>query len=205
MPISTTAARCHWPSSFWRRRSNVRGTPMSLLKLPWVAKAPSPTQARRMLAIICVTVVLPLLPVTAIKGRLLRARQAPASCIKAWRVSATTRPGICSACSDTAATAPAACACGKKLCASKRSPFKATKRSPGCKLRVSVCTRPKPSAASPTNSQARSRSRKASAASPRVQFTGRPFRSRRFWPAQRRRRNAARHGLLGNPHALCQR
>ena len=43
---------------------------MSLLKLPWVAKDWSGPgcQARKMLAIICVTVVLPLLPVTANKG-----------------------------------------------------------------------------------------------------------------------------------------
>ena len=65
MPISTTALRCDG-----RRRSKVKGRPMSLLKLPWVAKDWSGPgcQARKMLAIICVTVVLPLLPVTANKG-----------------------------------------------------------------------------------------------------------------------------------------
>ena len=41
---------------------------MALLKFPWVANASSPCHARNMLATICVTVVLPLLPVTAIKG-----------------------------------------------------------------------------------------------------------------------------------------
>ena len=42
---------------------------MWLFKLPAVANAPVPSQARRIDATICVTVVLPLLPVTAIKGR----------------------------------------------------------------------------------------------------------------------------------------
>ena len=64
MPISITAAR--WLA---RRRISISGTPMSLLKLPCVANAASPCQARRMDAIICVTVVLPLLPVTPISGR----------------------------------------------------------------------------------------------------------------------------------------
>ena len=41
---------------------------MWLLEVPSVAKAASPTAARRTEAIICVTVVLPLLPVTAISG-----------------------------------------------------------------------------------------------------------------------------------------
>jgi hypothetical protein len=50
------------PRRLSRRRSNVSGTPMSLLKLPAVAKAASPCQARKIAAIICVTVVLPLLP-----------------------------------------------------------------------------------------------------------------------------------------------
>jgi hypothetical protein len=66
-----------------RRRSSVSGTPMWLFRLPAVAKAASPTQARRMAAIICVTVVLPLLPVTAISGQLKLARQPPASCCSA--------------------------------------------------------------------------------------------------------------------------
>ena len=67
-----------------------------------------------MLAIICVTVVLPLLPVTAISGRLFFARQAPASCIRAWRVSFTCRPGCCNGCCETTATAPAACGLGQE-------------------------------------------------------------------------------------------
>src|SRR5438876_3274931 len=46
----------------WRRRSKVSGTPMSLFRFPSVENAESPSQARRMDAIICVTVVLPLLP-----------------------------------------------------------------------------------------------------------------------------------------------
>ena len=67
IPSSTTAARCQVLSS-WRRPSSVSGTPRWVLKLPAVANAASPSHARRMVAIICVTVVLPLLPVTAISG-----------------------------------------------------------------------------------------------------------------------------------------
>ena len=78
MPSSTTPARCQACAS-WRRRSSVSGTPMSLLRLPCVEKAASASQARRIEAIICVTVVLPLLPVTAISGSWKRRRQAAAS------------------------------------------------------------------------------------------------------------------------------
>jgi hypothetical protein len=62
MPISITAAR--WLSAF--RRSSISGTPMSLLKLPLCGKRSIlrlPGTAG-WTAIICVTVVLPLLPVT---------------------------------------------------------------------------------------------------------------------------------------------
>ena len=74
MPSSTTASR--WLS---RRRSSVIGTPMSLFRLPWVENAASPAAARRMLASIWVTVVLPLLPVTAISGNWNWLRQPAAS------------------------------------------------------------------------------------------------------------------------------
>ena len=63
MPSSTTATRCASASC-----STVSGTPMWLFRLPCVECAASPCAARRMDAIICVTVVLPLLPVTAITG-----------------------------------------------------------------------------------------------------------------------------------------
>ena len=51
----------------------------------------------------------------------------------------------------SAAAAPAARASARKWCASKCSPFNATNRSPGCRLRVSLCTRSKPTAPSPTS------------------------------------------------------
>ena len=80
MPSSITAAR--QPG---RRRSSVSGTPMSLLKLPSVANAPSPCQARKIDAIICVTVVLPLLPATATSGIEKRRRQPAARSPRAAR------------------------------------------------------------------------------------------------------------------------
>ena len=141
MPSSTHARR--GARAF--RRSSVSGTPMWLFRLPAVASAASPSQARRMAAIICVTVVLPLLPVTAISGRLeagapgrAPAAAARAACrppaARAGRLAATPR-------SASAAAAPAARACGRKSWASKRSPRSATNRSPGCSVRVSLCTR----------------------------------------------------------------
>ena len=65
---------------------------MSLLKLPWVASASLPCQAFKILAIIWVTVVLPLLPVTAINGKENCARQAWAIRPRAQRVSLTSKP-----------------------------------------------------------------------------------------------------------------
>jgi hypothetical protein len=103
----------------------------------------SPSQARRMAAIICVTVVLPLLPVTAISGRLEAARQPPPA--------AQRQPGCRPPAGRAGRPRQAAfgqrrrraggAACGRKSWASKRSPRSATNRSPGCRVRVSVCTR----------------------------------------------------------------
>ena len=106
-----------------------------------------------MAAIICVTVVLPLLPVTATSGRSKRCRQAAASWPRARRESATSSPGRPASArprSASAATAPAALAWARKSCASKRSPRKATNRSPERRVRVSLCTRVKASDGSPT-------------------------------------------------------
>ena len=87
MPNSTTALR------WWAcNRNNVSGRPMALLKFPWVASDSSPCHALNMLAIICVTVVLPLLPVTAIKGIENWERQAWESSPSAFNVSATSKP-----------------------------------------------------------------------------------------------------------------
>ena len=155
MPSSSTAARCQWESS-WRSRSTINGTPMWLFRLPLVANAASPHHARRMLAIICVTVVLPLLPVTAINGRCMRRRQPAAICCRPCRLSATNKPGKASAArprSASAATAPAPRACCRKSCASKRSPRSATNRSPARSVRVSLCTRSNRTAPSPTTAE----------------------------------------------------
>ena len=149
MPSSTTASLC-----VGRKRSRVSGTPMSLFKLPCVASAASDAATRNMLATICVTVVLPLLPVTAMSGKANCLRHALARCCKAWWVSLTSSPLQPIACRcagwHSAAAAPAARACSKKLLASKRSPRKATNKSPACRVRVSVCTRLIASAPSPT-------------------------------------------------------
>ena len=106
MPNSTTANR--WAAF---RRNTVNGTPMWLFRLPEVANAASPWAARRMLAIIWVTVVLPLLPVTPISGRRCAARQAVAKVCKAASGSSTRSPGMPVALKPwlaKAATAPAA-------------------------------------------------------------------------------------------------
>ena len=100
-----------------RRRNRVSGTPMSLLKLPCVANAASPCQARKIDAIICVTVVLPLLPVTATSGIAKRRRQRGGEVAERGRVSATSgraAPASSRPRSASAATAPAALACGEK-------------------------------------------------------------------------------------------
>ena len=152
MPSSTTPSRC-----VWRRRNSVRGTPMSLLRLPRVASTSSSAAdleaARRMDAIICVTVVLPLLPVTAISGKANWLRHCCANCPRARLASGTSTPGspaCCKPCSARAATAPMLLTCGRKSWASKRSPRRATNRSPACRLRVSVCTRRMFSGRAPT-------------------------------------------------------
>ena len=126
---------------------------MSLLRLPCVARKACGLKLRRMAAIICVTVVLPLLPVTAISGSLNWERQPVASAASASLASATSRPGRPAAASrdsaspwHMAATAPLALAWASKSLASKRSPRSATNRSPGSSVRVSVCTRLKETA-----------------------------------------------------------
>ena len=116
---------------------------MWLLKLPCVASASSPCHACNMDASICVTVVLPLLPVTAINGKSNCARQARASVCKACNVSSTSTPDK-PACAKPwvamAACTPSAGKCARKSCASNRSPCKATNKSCACTLRLSVCT-----------------------------------------------------------------
>lgn len=144
MPSSSTASRCCAV-----RRNSVSGRPMSLLRLPAVARrAASPTAHAKTAEIISLTVVLPLLPVTATTGIGNRRRQPAASWPSAMRVSATVstatpdRSGIPAGGRDTSTTAaPRATTSGRKSCASKRSPISATNRSPGNTSRLSVVTR----------------------------------------------------------------
>src|SRR6185436_16622844 len=121
--------------------------PMSLLKFPAVASTPfSPADCRSIAASISLTVVLPLLPVIAIKGIAKRARQWLASRPSAARVSETTSslasaPAFRGTWLTIAATAPAASACAANSWPSKRSPRMPTNRSPGRMSRLSVVTR----------------------------------------------------------------
>ena len=207
MPSSSTAARCCSAVS-WRRRSTCSGTPMWLLKLPAVASAASPNQACRMAATIWVTVVLPLLPATAISGRCRRLRQALASCCSATSASGTSRPGKPASrrpCSASAAAAPAALACGKKLWASKLSPRSATNKSPARRLRVSLCTRSSGVDASPTNtlpgSSAWAWARRISGVGLLMPGPATPAPQRRRWHPETA---ACGRPRLGCPHGLCR-
>ena len=120
MPSSSTAIWC-----CWRRRNKVSGTPMSLLRFPRVAsEPPSGQKAARMDANICVTVVLPLLPVTAITGMWNCTRQVLASAPSANRVSATVMQAMpptplrSASAWQIAATAPRCAASARKALAS---------------------------------------------------------------------------------------
>ena len=153
MPISMTAALCAA-----LRRNSVRGTPISLFRLPRVASRPSsPWAAARMDAIISLTVVLPLLPVTPMTGRLKRLRQWLAMRPSATRVSATTMAGTLPLSqpagkrSTTTAATPLAATCSRKSWASKLSPRRATNSEPAWALRLSVDTPAKAREASPAS------------------------------------------------------
>ena len=102
--------------------------------------------ARRLAAIISLTVVLPLQPTTAISGR----RTAGASggqCARAQTVvsptTATGSPGAGPRCSHARSTSAAAApgrGLATKSCPSNLSPRSATNRSPFCRVRLSVHT-----------------------------------------------------------------
>ena len=146
MPISTTAAR--WPAC---RRNRVSGTPISLFRLPRVERMWSaPYSAARMDAIISLTVVLPLLPVTPMTGIAKRLRHTCAIWPSAWRVSGTTSAGSerpAGTRSTTAAAAPRTATSARKSCASKRSPRSATNRLPGSTVWLLVDTPLNPASA----------------------------------------------------------
>ncbi len=148
MPTSMTASRCAG-----LRRSKVSGNPTSLLKLPAVAsRSDSPTACPKIDAIISLTVVLPLLPVTATSGSENRLRQPRASAPSASRVSGTISAGTCQPSGKRVASTaltPRAATSGKKSWASNRSPFSATNNSPAAAVRLSVLIRSNPAAPSP--------------------------------------------------------
>ena len=127
MPNSNTAMR------WWaRKRNRVSGTPIWLLKLPWVANALADCHTCTIEASICVTVVLPLLPVTAINGTANCARHALAKVCRAQSVSSTSMPAKPAAAKPWRAIAtltPAADKPGKKSWPSNVSPCKATNTS----------------------------------------------------------------------------
>jgi len=156
MPSSKTAARCS-PRSC----NSIKGTPISLLRLPWVAnqrRCPfcSPNARAKIAAIICVVVVLPLLPVTDISASENCARQHAATRPRPNRVSATISCGTAtgSSCSTISATAPRWHASRANSWPSKRGPRNATYRAPACNVRVSVDTSANSVVASPTIRQA---------------------------------------------------
>ena len=136
MPISITAWRC-----CSRKLSSVSGKPMWLLKLPAVANtASAPWAARKMVASISFTVVLPLDPVMPYTNGLSCLRHAAASVCSAARVSSTLRQPENEAQSprETTAVAPLANTSGTKSCASWFSPTRAKNRSPCWAVRLSV-------------------------------------------------------------------
>ena len=134
-PSSITALLC---VSF--RRISVSGTPMWLFKFPCVARQ-GPTRVR-IAAIISFTVVLPLLPATAISGRLKFVRHFVARRCSAASVSATS---ICGSLrgrnrGTIAPAAPASAAAATNPAPSKFGPRSATNKAPACSVRLSVDT-----------------------------------------------------------------
>ena len=134
MPSSTTAARCQCVVLAQAQQRQRHADVVVEVALRWPARR---RRARRAGcdAIICVTVVLPLLPVTAISGRWkLRAPgggqllPAPAACRR------TSRPGrparLEAAVGERGDRAGRLAPAPRKSLASKRSPFSATNRSP---------------------------------------------------------------------------
>ena len=120
IPNSMTAPRWNL-----RKRKTVCGTPIALFRLPCVAKAPSPNAQRKMLASIWVTVVFPLLPVTAITGICIWLLQPLANWPNPVRVSGTSIQDKWESAfpvATMAALTPLWLTCSRKSWASKRSP-----------------------------------------------------------------------------------
>ena len=123
-------------------RINVSGTPMSLFRLPCVTQTERLTP--RIEAMSSLTVVLPLLPVTATTGIPNEARHARAIAPSARRESRTSICGSGDAASRETSAPAARCsnACSTKSLPSKRSPGIATNSEPAPSERVSVVTAP---------------------------------------------------------------
>ena len=164
-PSSTTAMRCAAS-----RSHRVSGTPISLLRLPRVAE--TGPMVRKIAAIISLTVVLPLLPVTATGRRSWkRLLHAEASRPNEHTESRTRMKGTgtSGARSTRAAAAPRRTASAMKSCPSKLGPRTATNSAPCGIARESVPT--------PRNvtSPPAARASSAAAASPsRISITAAP-------------------------------
>ncbi len=151
MPSSNTAARCCRSTC-----QSINGTPMSLFRLPRVAsRVFSPNCRARIEAIICVTVVLPLLPVTAITGRTKRERQCAAPAPSARWLSATMTCGS-SIASGRSTSASAPCRVRVRRSHDRRSVRRAAPRTsaPDDSVRESVDTLENCARASPCTSAA---------------------------------------------------
>ena len=137
-PISITALRCEGSS-----RISVSGTPMWLLRLPWVAM--HGPRRDRMAAVISLAVVLPLLPATPTIGmrEFARARRA-ASCCSARSASATTICGRAARATGRSTMRADGAARARprptKSAPSKFGPRSATNSAPAASVRLSVDT-----------------------------------------------------------------
>ena len=179
-------------------------------------------QARKIAAIICVTVVLPLLPVTATSGMAKRRRQAAASSPRARRLSATSSPGsagVVEAALGERGDGAGGLGLGRGRRA-RRSARRAGRRRdrPGATLRVSLWTREiavvtLPTTRAPGSSRAASSSviigvagaavvggRRSRAVARRA-----PRRERLSPRAPRRRTAASRRRCPGSPRGPCRR
>jgi hypothetical protein len=207
--------------------ARVSGTPMSLLRLPWVASAASPCQARRMDAIICVTVVLPLLPVTLQSAANLncaapahrRAGRAPCACI-CHDLNTRGKPAsvrrMAAGAPATAATAPCASRVGqeiigiKALTACKRHEQVAGLHACGCRCARAAIAGIASAVAAPTVHRAADCSQ-AWVDNGRIgMFTAR-LQSRPLTQRQthrvpgRKTAGASGHRFPGSPHVPCRR
>ena len=198
-----------------RRRSSVSGTPMSLLKLPSVARTPRRRrQARKIDAIICVTVVLPLLPVDGDERHREAAPPAAASSPSARGVSVDDEPAAGRRSSRprsaSAATAPRGLRPGRGTRA-RRSARRAARRRdrPARRCGVSLWTRANDVVAPPTSARRQHARRVAERRHRRPRRRRRSRRGSAPASAPARggvgEREASRRRCPGSPRGPCRR